>query len=119
MTVEPTRRFILARVTQVRLPIRDRTSTPDLAATTPTAEAGAGVETAEVVATEVVVAAVISLRAIQLVSVQSEKCTGSRSCRLTTACSDLDQHKVHAPDPQCGILVSARAPHEWRPVADA
>jgi hypothetical protein len=66
MTVEQTRRFILARVTQVHLPRRDRTSTPDLVATTPTAEVGVGVETAEVVATEVVVAAVISLRAIQL-----------------------------------------------------
>lgn len=39
--------------------------------------------------------------------------------RLTTACSDLDHHKVHAPDCHRSIWVSDRAPHEWRPVADS
>jgi hypothetical protein len=39
--------------------------------------------------------------------------------RLTTACSELDHHKVHAPDCHRGFGVSAFALHGGRPVADA
>jgi hypothetical protein len=39
--------------------------------------------------------------------------------QLTTACSDLDHHKVHAPDRYLDIEVSACAPQVRRPVADA
>jgi hypothetical protein len=39
--------------------------------------------------------------------------------RPTTACSDPGRHKVHAPDCIAGFTISAHAPREWRPVADA
>jgi hypothetical protein len=39
--------------------------------------------------------------------------------RLTTASSDLDHHKVRAPNSCTRLLVSTRAPHEWCQVTDA
>jgi hypothetical protein len=39
--------------------------------------------------------------------------------RRTTACSDLDHHKLHAPDRHGGFEVSGSALSLWRPVADA
>jgi hypothetical protein len=38
--------------------------------------------------------------------------------RLTTACSGLDHHKVHAPDRHADIGISSRAPQVRRPAAD-
>ncbi len=40
-------------------------------------------------------------------------------CRLTTACSDPDHHKVHAPNCIASFGISAHAPQVRRPVADA
>jgi hypothetical protein len=42
-----------------------------------------------------------------------------RKCRPTTACSDLDHHKMHAPDRSADIEVGDSAPDVRRPVADA
>ena len=39
--------------------------------------------------------------------------------RPTTACSDLDHHKMHAPDCHGKFELSDRAPSVGRPVADA
>jgi hypothetical protein len=44
---------------------------------------------------------------------------GIAMCRLTTACSDPGHDKVHAPHCICSFGISAYAPHEWCPVADA
>jgi hypothetical protein len=45
---------------------------------------------------------------------------GTRNtCRLTTACSELDHHKVHAPYRHRRFEVSDCAPSVRRPVADA
>jgi hypothetical protein len=40
-------------------------------------------------------------------------------CQLTTACSGLGHHKVHAPDCIASFGISSRAPQERRPAADA
>jgi hypothetical protein len=43
----------------------------------------------------------------------------SYSCRVTTACSELDHHKVHAPSRHHSVEVSGCALKFRRPVADA
>jgi hypothetical protein len=41
------------------------------------------------------------------------------TCRPTTACSDLDHHKVHAPNCDSRFKDSVCALQVWRPIADA